>query len=310
MLNHPLNGLRRRDWLAGAAGVTLAAAASRTRAAENETPYIDAHVHVWTPDTARYPLAPGFKKSDMSPASFTPEELFRHAKPNGVGRIVLIQMSYYHTDNTYMLEMMKQYPGVFAGVAIIEETKQAPFTMGKLRPLGVTGFRIQPRDRKPDQWLQGDGMQAMWAAGAKNGQAMCHLINPEFLPSVDAMCRKHPDTPVVIDHFARIGIDGEIREADLKQLCQLAEHKHTYVKISAYYALGKKLAPYTDLLPMIRRLLDAFGPERLMWASDCPFQVVDGHAYKPSIDLIKQMTLSDGDRDWLLRRTAEKVFFS
>ena len=31
--------------------------------------FIDAHVHVWTPDTARYSLATGFKKEDMKPRS-------------------------------------------------------------------------------------------------------------------------------------------------------------------------------------------------------------------------------------------------
>ena len=61
--------------------------------------YIDAHVHVWTPDTAHYPLSASYKKEDMKPASFTPEELFKHTKPAGVDRINLIQMSYYGFDN-------------------------------------------------------------------------------------------------------------------------------------------------------------------------------------------------------------------
>src|SRR5947209_20632044 len=60
--------------------------------------FIDAHVHVWTPDTAHYPLAEGYKKEDMKPASFTPEELFKHCKPAGVDRINLIQMSFYGTE--------------------------------------------------------------------------------------------------------------------------------------------------------------------------------------------------------------------
>ena len=48
-----------------------------------------------------------------------------------------------------------------------------------------------------------------------------------------------------------------------------------------------------------------------MWASDGPFQVVDGHQYEPSINLIKNADfLSAGDKDWLLRRTAERVFYS
>jgi predicted TIM-barrel fold metal-dependent hydrolase len=61
--------------------------------------FIDAHVHIWTPDTAHYPLAEGYKKEDMKPPSFTPEQLFKNCKPVGVTRINLIQMSFYGTEN-------------------------------------------------------------------------------------------------------------------------------------------------------------------------------------------------------------------
>jgi predicted TIM-barrel fold metal-dependent hydrolase len=279
--------------------------------AESKSPqFIDAHVHVWTPDTERYPLAEGYKKSDMKPASFTPEQLFAHCRPTGVSRIVLIQMSYYQFDNSYMLDMMKKFSGVFSGVGIVDENNHPVRNMLKQARHGVRGFRIQPKGRPANQWLNSDAMNSMWQVGAKHGLAMCHLINAEHLASVGEMCKLHPDTPVVIDHFARVGVDGEIRKAELDQLCALAKHKNVSVKISAYYALGKKQAPYKDLLPMIKRCLDAFGPERLMWASDGPFQVVEGHEYAPSIDLIKQADfLSAGDKDLLLRGTAERVFF-
>jgi predicted TIM-barrel fold metal-dependent hydrolase len=81
--------------------------------------------------------------------------------------------------------------------------------------------------------------------------------------------------------------------------------------VSAFYALGRKKAPYLDLAPLVRRVLDAFGPQRLMWASDSPFQVMGGHNYRDSIDLIRRRLefLSPGERDWLLRKTAEQVFF-
>ena len=125
------------------------------------------------------------------------------------------------------------------------------------------------------------------------------------------MCAKHPDTPVVIDHMARIGADGEIRDSDVKLLCSLAQHSNVKVKLSAFYALGRKRAPYTDLSPLIHRLFDAFGPKRLMWASDCPFQVQNGHRYAPSVALIREGLpfLSESDREWLLARTAASVFF-
>jgi predicted TIM-barrel fold metal-dependent hydrolase len=63
---------------------------------------------------------------------------------------------------------------------------------------------------------------------------------------------------------------------------------------------------------MIRRVLDAFGPERCMWASDAPYQVQPPHTYAASIKLIRDhfTGLSQGDREWLLRKTAERVFFA
>ena len=78
-----------------------------------------------------------------------------------------------------------------------------------------------------------------------------------------------------------------MREEDLAALCRLARHRNTFVKVSAFYALGQKKPPYTDLGPLIRRLLDAFGRERLMWATDCPYQVQGEHTYSDSIELVR-----------------------
>ena len=66
-------------------------------------PYIDAHSHVWTPDVGHYPLARSFTVEDMKPASFTAEELLAHCRPAGVGRVNLIQMSYYEFDNPFQI---------------------------------------------------------------------------------------------------------------------------------------------------------------------------------------------------------------
>src|SRR5438034_8301955 len=135
--------------------------------------YIDAHVHVWTPDTAHYPLAKGYKKSDMKPASFTPEELFKHTKPNGVDRINLIQMSFYGFDNSYMLDMMALHKGVFSGTAVIDPFGKEPDRlMADLAKKGVRAFRIHPAlSKQPsEKWLTPAGYETMFAAGAKNNQ--------------------------------------------------------------------------------------------------------------------------------------------
>ena len=151
----------------------------------------------------------------------------------------------------------------------------------------------------------------MWRTAGEVGVAICPLVDPPFLTAIDQLCRKFPATRVVIDHFARIGAGGPPQEAQLNLLCGLARHKNVQVKVSAFYALGAKQSPYLDLGPMIRRVLEAFGPERLMWGSDSPFQVLRGHTYRDSIELVRTRLdfLTPADRRWLLRDTAAKTFF-
>jgi predicted TIM-barrel fold metal-dependent hydrolase len=273
--------------------------------------FIDAHSHIWTPDTGHYPLAAGFRRANMEPRSFTFQELQEQMKPNGVNRVVLIQMSFYGYDNRYMLDAIKLFPGMFSGVAVIDQDNPQPADeMRKMKAAGVRGFRIYPKDMPVERWLEGDGLQQMFRVGAAENLAMCCLIDPDALPALSKACQKYPDTTVVIDHLCRIGASGTIHDADVQALCDMAKHKHTYVKVSAFYALGKKKPPYLDLAPLIKRVYDAFGPQRLMWATDCPFQSAqDG--YKTSIDLVRHGLdfLSDADREWLLRKTAEKVYF-
>jgi predicted TIM-barrel fold metal-dependent hydrolase len=224
-------------------------------------------------------------------------------------------MSFYGMDNSYMLDMMKMHADVFAGTAVIDpHGKEPERLMGELAKKGVRAFRIHPRLSKqpPEKWLTPAGYEKMFAAGGRNNQAMSCLIDPDALPELDRMCTKYADTPVIIDHLCRIGADGTIRDRDVDALCGLAKHKRIMVKVGAFYALGKKQAPYTDLAPLIEKVVKAFGPSRCMWESDCPFQVQDRHTYKDSIDLVRTRLdfLKDEDRDWLLRKTAEKFFFT
>ena len=258
-------------------------------------------------------LLTGKTLDDLAPPSFTTEELLDVAHQNGVGKVVLIAHNqFYRWDNSYMIDAVHQHPQAFRIVGMVDNmTAQPDVTMQKLLAHKVTGFRITPSVYGREKWLDNPGMHAMWKMAAKTRQNMCCLINPEDLPTIDEWCENYPETPVVIDHFARVGIDGKVRKQDLDQLCKLARHQFVTVKISAYYALGKKEPPHTELIPMISRLIDSFGVERLMWASDSPYQLVGENTYSDSIKLITERidTLSDSDREWLLRKTAEKVFF-
>lgn len=303
---------RRQFGAIAATGAAAMAMNSEANAARKSPGWIDAHVHVWTPDVKKYPLDSNFTVEGMNPKSFTPEELFAHTKPSGVDRIVLIQMSFYQYDNSYMLDVMAKYPGVFGGVGIVDHQKtDVAKTMKKLASKGVRGFRTHSHGDDAKNWVNDEGMANLWKAAREQNLAVCPLINPGDLQYIDALCQKFPGTKVVIDHFARVGVSGTIEQKELRTLCQLARFKDVHVKTSAFYALGKKKAPYLDLIPMIRQVVDAYGPKRLMWASDCPFQVQDDYTYDPAIALIRDRIgfLSGSDKQEMLRGTAERVFF-
>jgi predicted TIM-barrel fold metal-dependent hydrolase len=306
---------RRRalETMAGAGVSLLAAKLGRAAVALPKPETIDPHSHIWTRDVKRFPLTKGSELKDLDPPSFTVAELKRVMGQHDVSRAVLIQHHIYHGyDNSYLLDAARRFPQTFRVVGMLDDLQPDPATrMRHLLKAQVTGFRITSWIRKK-KWLTGPGMESMWKCAAETGQAICCLMDPPDLPSLGAMCWRHPDTPVVIDHFARIGVDGQIRDADVTQLCRLARHKNTHVKISAYYALGAKKAPYLDLLPMIRRVLDSYGPSRCMWASDSPYQLQGGHTYGSSLALVTRHCdfLSVGDRAQILGKTAEKVYFA
>ncbi len=278
-------------------------------------PYIDAHSHIWTPDVAHYPLAAGFTVADMQPRSFTAEELLATCRPAGVGRVNLIQMSYYQFDNRYMLDMIKLYPDRFVGTAIVDPLGDDPGrAMRDLAKRGVHAFRIQPRDGKqpPARWLEPEGYAAMFATAASTGQALSCLIDPDGFPEVERMCLRFPDT--ARDHRSSRPDRRRSRRGDPRRRRRgplragaARERLHQGRRL---LRVRQEVAALPRPGPAHWRVVQAFGARRCLWESDCPFQVVK-HRYVDSLGLIRDRLdfLGKDDRDWLLFRTAESILF-
>lgn len=278
---------------------------------------VDAHAHVWSDDLEKYPLGPWATKANMKPATFTAEELLTIVRPHGVERVVLIQHAPLHGyDNSYILDCAKARPDTLSVVAMVNErTPDLKERLRDLRDQGARGIRIGPTkhaDRTlnvdPPNWLKAPGQQALWKHAAELGVAVCPLLGPEFLLSLDPMCEQYPDTTVVIDHFAHIDM---AKPETVAALTRLSRHPNVCVKVSAFYKFGDQKAPYDDVAPMVMKMVDAFGPDRLMWASDLPYQLNNGNTYADAIGLMKDglSDLSDSERQAMLRGTANRVFF-
>jgi len=287
---------------------------------------IDAHVHVWTPDVERHPFAPGFETKDFWRPSFTPEDHFRYSRSVGPVRINLVQMTWYGLDHSYILDLIAGDPETFVGTGIVPaiadvSLPQPDRAMVALSRRGVYAFRVRGRGAQPilgdnPQWLDHPGYEKMFTAGAEHRLALSFLMGPDDLPELNRMCTRFPETPVILDHMAGIGIrDGLFPEEQLRALCGMARHRNVMLKIGPFQALGSREPPYLDLLPFIQRVVDAFGPERCMWESDSggPIEMADPmNDYPAAIAVIQEHAdfLSESDKEQILFRTAEAFFFN
>ena len=316
------DGVSRRTFVQCAAGAAALAAVSRVGAAEN-LGYVDSHSHLWSPDRTHYPLRPGAKEEDVVPKGFTVGEFFSIARPEGVTRVVVIGHTvHFGYDATYMTDLLKARPGEVAVQAYLDHNDpNAPARMAELKAQGVKAFRLRLLDPWQAYFPDSHPIMKIYEFAAMQRLAICPLTNADWLPQIGRLSEMFPATMVVIDHFARIGVDGfgkvppvpgTLKPEDVANLVKLARHPWMHVKISAYYALGRRLPPYDDMLPFIKELIKAYGPERLMWGSDSPYQLQGIHTYKASISLIRDRLdgVSVADREWLLRKSAERVFFS
>ena len=317
--------ISRRKWLETACSIPVAGAVARRCLAVPTSSLrgsiVDAHVHIWTDDFENYPLADGFTSKDLWFPSFTAEELMRLGAEAGVHRFNLVQMTWYGLDHCYIQDVIQRYPGRFVGTGIVPAITDVSLaspdaTMVELASSGIYAFRVRGKSTRPRlqddaRWMDHPGFDKMFTAAAEHRLALSFLMTPVDLPEVDRMCRKFPETPVIIDHFAIIGGENTFVEEEIRQLCQMARHPQVMLKVGAFYALGRKRPPYLDMLPLIRRVVDAFGPERCMWESDSPLQTKNGHTFTAAVDIIRKHAdfLSDSDKKQILIGTAEKFFF-
>jgi len=272
---------------------------------DNKYPIIDPHVHVWKHDP-RYPWAGETKNPPEKDA--TPEMLLALMRSNGVARTVLIQVIYYRWDNSYAADVLRQYPQYFRGVARVNpESAAAPDDLSRLvQEQGFQGVRLSPAEDATGDWVRGPLMPPLWKRCHDLKASMNILTGTRRLPDIAALVEKFPDLTVVIDHMADCPSD---RPDELKKLLALSRYPNVFVKVSHTWSVSKQPYPYPDAQEQVKKLYDAFGPQRLMWGTDWP--MVEAHcSYARALAMVRDEMkfLNDEDKSWMLSRTVERVW--
>jgi hypothetical protein len=139
--------------------------------------------------------------------------------------------------------------------------------------------------------------------------------------------RKYPRLTFIVDHCG-VGVApiriGELpvtmatsltptlaeRVAELDRVCELAQYPNVAVKwCHAPGLLSEQDFPYPDLMPLLRRTIDAFGAERIMWASDYTVaRDQNGNSWAQTLYyLLDSDDLSATEKAWILGRSLRRA---
>lgn len=267
---------------------------------------VDSHVHVWKNDP-RFPWAADLQTPPARDA--TPEMLLELMQRGGVERTVIVHVIYYRWDCRYAAESVRAHRQKFMGVCRVDPlSATAAADVDHWVAQGLRGVRLSPGAGPDGDWIRDRArMDAIWGRAAELKVPLCVLCPIERIPDVEKVVERYSDRlDVCIDHMADSPID---RPDELNKLLALARYRRVYVKISHLWSLSREPYPYRDTHQQVRRLYDAFGPERLMWGTDWPM-VEQYCTYQQALALYRDeiQFFSDEDRKWILGQTALKLW--
>ena len=153
-------------------------------------------------------------------------------------------------------------------------------------------------------WLRDGTADWIWPAAEKAGLPVMFLTAAQsaaFAP----IAERHPQLTLICDHMG-VGLEAVRtgrRDDAFAQALALARYPNVSVKLSAIANFSTEPYPFRDTLPYIRRLYDAYGPQRCYWGTD----ITNSFARATWRQRIAHFTeelpfLSEQDKDWIMGR--------
>jgi len=148
---------------------------------------IDAHCHVASSDTTRYPLAPTGVGTDWWKASADLGSLLARMDEAGVERAVVVQaVGAYGYDCSYAIDAAASEPDRLALVGVVDfEIDEPPLIGAAVRVFGVGGGLTSPTPA----WLTDGRAARVWERCAASGIGVVATILEPHLPSLVPLIR-------------------------------------------------------------------------------------------------------------------------
>ncbi|MFC5499265.1 amidohydrolase family protein [Caenimonas terrae] len=257
----------------------------------------DAHAHLVADDQVRYPRNPMQRPADAPvrapgvvgtagghhgphPVNEVPDVarmLPWMRQANVQGAVAVQKRMIYRHDNSYILDASDAHPQLFAPVVILDG--EDPATPDMLRRLigghGLAGLRLFG-GRGSDgsmPWLNSPQALKCWdvvdrAGLVMNLEVLAHGGGGPSIPAILELSERFAGARIVLDHLLEPEMEEGAQDFGLdERYAKLAGRRHLYFKFTSIN-LDICEAAGLPANALLRRSVDMFGADRIMWGSD------------------------------------------
>jgi predicted TIM-barrel fold metal-dependent hydrolase len=270
---------------------------------------VDIHPHIASQDTVRYPISPlGGKRSDWSSEhAISFDELAAAMDEAGVDKAAIVHSSTtYGFTCDYVADSIVGHQDRFTGVFSVNVLEpDAPKWMAHWFAKGMTGMRIFSRGSTlKDAWLAIDDPRVFpcYEYASEHGISVASNVTVDKFDQLETILKRFPKVDFILDHLGRTDFkDGGAYDA-AKPLWDLAKYPNLYLKIATRNFWEAK-----DPETQFPKIAKEFGANRMAWGSNYPAS--EGSLPELLATARKALrALSDVDRDWVLGKTALKLY--
>jgi predicted TIM-barrel fold metal-dependent hydrolase len=261
----------------------------------------DAQIHVWEVDRPDRPWPQPPRNEPQREGGFTAAEALVEMDAAGVDRAVIVPPTWVGEGNETALEAAVEHPSRFAIMGRFDpDAPGAPERLATwLDQPGMLGIRLTFMAVPRPEQIDDGSLDWFWAACEEHGVPLMMLMQgqPEKVASI---AERHPGLTIVLDHMA-LNLRVPVAESweSLDRLVDLARFPKVHVKVSSAPNFSAEPYPHRDIHGHLRRIIEAYGPQRCFWGSDVTRLA---GTYRDCRRLFEEELdfLSAEDREWIM----------
>jgi predicted TIM-barrel fold metal-dependent hydrolase len=266
---------------------------------------VDSQIHLWRANIPDRPWSPDGRQPQL-PEPMTIERILPIMNEGGVDRAVIVPPSLEGTRIDYGQEAARRYPSRFATMGRInldDSAEQQRLPRMSSEP-AFLGWRLATVS-----WLTDGTANWFWPAAEKAGHPVMFFPfgqTPKFGP----IAERHPQLTLIVDHMG-VGptdVKGGVVATRVAETAALAKYPNVSVKLSSIPLYSAETYPWRDMNDHIKRLYDAFGPQRCHWGSDITSSNSRAAMFSNMKERVTHFTeelkfLSESDKDWIMGKS-------